>query len=78
MLQRLSDHVGSSVDTKIGLIHEGDIFYLVLNRQNNTFDKDSIDTISKYLDVVAEAKGARVLVTLGTGPKFFSTGFPLD
>jgi enoyl-CoA hydratase/carnithine racemase len=60
------------------LIREGDIFFLVLNKKDNTFDLDLIDKVSKYLDVVAEAKGARVLVTVGTGQKYFSTGFPVS
>ena len=31
--------------------------------------------ISDYLDVVANAEGERILVTVGTGPKVFSSGF---
>lgn len=36
-----------------------------------------IKRISDYLDVVAQAQDERVLITLGTGNKIFSTGFDL-
>lgn len=60
------------------MVREGDIFFLVLNRADNDFDPKVIETISQHLDTVAAAKGARVLVTIGTGPKYFSTGFNLN
>lgn len=50
---------------------------MVLNRPDNDFTPAVIETVSKHLDTVAQAEGARCLVTIGTGPKWFSTGFSL-
>ena len=59
------------------MIRKKNIFFLVLNRDDNTFCPDYIKRVSDYLDVVAQAQDERVLVTLGTGQKIFSTGFNL-
>ena len=78
MLQKVIDKVNQQDgDKTIGLVQEGDIFFLVLNRADNDFDERTIAVISSHLDTVSKAKGARILLTIGTGPKFFSTGFSL-
>ena len=50
------------------------IFFLVLNRPDNTFNFEWMKKVSAHLDTVANSQGAAVLVTIGTG-KIFSTGF---
>ena len=59
------------------MIREGNIFYLVLNRPDNTINPKSLNLINEKLDIVANSEGPVVLVTLGTGTKVFSTGFDL-
>ena len=59
------------------MIREGNIFFLVLNRPDNTINPKSLNLINEKLDIVANSEGPVVLVTLGTGPKVFSTGFDL-
>ena len=47
----------------------------MLNRPDNTFDFNYMQRISDIIDVVSKAVGPRVFVTVGTGPKVFSSGF---
>ena len=75
MMQKVIDQVNKQSDPTIGLIKEGKIYFLVLNRSDNVFDFNYMKLISDYLDVVANAEGDRILVTIGTGPKIFSSGF---
>ena len=64
----------------MGLVRDGQIFYLVLNDPNkdNTIDNEKIDKLNKYLDEVESSKGPAVLVTVATGSRMFSTGFDLQ
>jgi len=77
MLKSVINQTSSLDDPTIGLVREEDVFFLVLNRKDNVFDFDYIERINKCLDIVAEAKGARVLITVGSHPRCFSTGFDL-
>ncbi len=75
MLLKVFEQVNSQEDKTIGLVKDGQVYYLVMNRPDNMFDFNYMQKISDYLDVVSKDSGPRVLVTIGTGPKIFSTGF---
>ena len=49
----------------------------MLNRPDNTIDPSFINSLNEMLDFVANSEGPVVLVTMGTGPKVFSTGFDM-
>lgn len=67
------------VSDDVELLHEGEVFYLVLNgKKDNTFNAKKIAKISALLDKVNKSTGPAVLVTVSTNPKRFSTGFDLD
>ena len=69
----------AKVKDDIGLVREGNIFYLVMNSgKDNTFDLNYINKFSKCLDEVASSEGAAVMITVSTSPKIFSTGFKLE
>lgn len=71
--------IASRVSDDVELLHEGEIFYLVLNgKKDNVFNTKKILKISALLDKVNASKGPAVLVTISTCPKRFSTGFDLD
>ena len=60
------------------LVRRGEIFFLVLNRENNTFNIPWMKKVISKLDEVERQTGAGVLITIGTGAKLFSTGFDLN
>ncbi len=77
MFNRVAEQVKKQKDPSIGLIRDGNIFFLVLNRLDNTINPSFINTLDQILDLVANSEGPVVLVTMGTGPKIFSTGFDM-
>lgn len=58
-------------------MRDGNIFFLVLNRPDNTINSQVIKSLNEKLDIVSNSEGPVVLVTMGTGSKVFSTGFDL-
>lgn len=62
----------------MALVEDKHVFYLVLNRNDNKFDFKIIKAIEDCLDIVEKSTGPKVLVTIGTGQKIFSSGFDLD
>ncbi len=77
MLKRIQEQVNKQQDPSIGLVRDGNIFFLILNRLDNTINPKVIDSLNEKLDTVSNSDGPVVLVTMGTGPKVFSTGFDL-
>ena len=61
----------------MSLIQDGTIFYLVLLKQDNTFDFEFIKQMHECLDVVEKSEGPAVMVCIGVGEKIFTTGFNL-
>ena len=59
------------------LDRQGDVFVLDLGDTENRFRPDWLDSANAALDQVADADGARALVTAATG-KFFSNGLDLE
>ena len=78
MLAKVLEQVSKQQDPSIGLVVEGPVHFLVLNRPDNTFDFKYIQAISDLLDKVAASSGPTVLVTIGTGPKIFSSGLDFN
>ncbi len=58
---------------------EGPVFFLVLNRPDNTLDFEFMDAVDACLNEVEKSTGAACLVTIGQSDqaKAFSTGFNL-
>lgn len=63
---------------ELDLIRDGDINYLVMNEKDNRFTLDWFEKANDILDQVEGKPGPGVLVTVGTGPKIFHTGFNLE
>jgi enoyl-CoA hydratase/carnithine racemase len=59
------------------LVKDNTIYYLVLLKQDNTFDFESIKQMNECLDEIEKSEGPAVLVCIGAGDKIFSTGFNL-
>lgn len=55
-----------------------DIFYLILNKPNNTFSFDFIRKINDKLDEIENSDGGSCLVSVSTDPKVYSTGLDLQ
>ena len=63
-------------DTKIALIKDGPIFYMVLNTPFNMIDFNFIERCNQVMDEIEASQGEAVLVTIGSG-KCFCSGFDL-
>ena len=59
-------------------MYDAPIHYVVLNNGQNVFNHDSLDKMEKIYETIEESKGPGVVVTIGTGNKFFCTGFDLQ
>lgn len=59
------------------LIKDNYIFYLVLLKQDNTFDFEFIKQMNECLDEVEKSEGPACLVCIGSYDKIFTTGFNL-
>ena len=53
------------------------IHYIVLNRNDNTFDMKFLDQYYSVLEKIEATKGPGVMITISAGNKLFSTGFNL-
>ena len=58
----------------VSLVFDNPIYYLVLNKDDNTFTDKTIETINKHLEKVDKHSDSAVLVTLSSTKKF-SSGF---
>ena len=59
------------------LIKDNYIYYLVLLKQDNTFDFEFIKQMNECIDEVEKSVGPAVLICIGAGDKIFTTGFNL-
>jgi enoyl-CoA hydratase/carnithine racemase len=59
-------------------VKEGPISYLVMNDKANNFDPERVLMFHKCLDKVEKDQESRLMITISTNPKFFSTGFNLN
>ena len=66
-----------AINAEVALVKDGPIYYLVLGRQDNTFNFEIMKQIHACLDEVEKSTGPACLVTIGTGERMFSTGFDL-
>ena len=70
--------VNAQEDPSIGLITDGNIHYMILNKEDYLFNSESIKKVMNCLDKLENAPaGPACLVTVGTGQRKFSTGFDL-
>ncbi|CDW85901.1 enoyl-hydratase [Stylonychia lemnae] len=76
-MKPLSEIFAQVKDESIGLVQDGEIFYLVMNTEQNLFDFDQIQRMHQCLDQIEKSTGPACLVTIGT-KRFFSTGFDLE
>ena len=67
----------SSSSSDILYINDGPIHYIVLTRDDNKLSLPFIDQYIAILDQIEATKGPSCLITIGTGPKIFSSGFDL-
>ena len=59
------------------IVKDGTIFYLILLKQDNTFDFEFIKQMNECLEIVEKSEGPAVMVCMGVGDKIFTTGFNL-
>lgn len=77
-LQEVFAKVNAQEDTSIGYVFDAPIHYIVLNREDNSFDTKKIQRFHAFLDQIEGSKAAPgILVTIGTGNRHFSLGFDL-
>ena len=57
---------------------DGDLHFIVMNSPDNKFSIPWLKDFNTILDKIEATKGPGALVTIGTGPKIFHTGFDLD
>ena len=74
-LAQVIEQAGSQ---EVAYVADEPIHYLVLNRPDNTFTSDRLRKIDALLDQIEATEGPGILVTVGTGPKHFSTGYDLE
>ncbi|CDW82782.1 enoyl-hydratase isomerase [Stylonychia lemnae] len=72
-----ADIIAQAKEEDVALVQDKDIFYLVLNTEQNFLTYSLIDKVHRFLDQIENTPGAGCLVTIGT-KKFFSTGFELS
>ena len=65
-------------DKDLDLIKDGDVNYFVMNATDNKFTLDWLARANDILDRIEKGNEPGVMVTVGTGPKIFHTGFDLD
>ena len=71
------EQVLAKASEEISYIFDAPIHYVVLTRQDNTWDMPRINRYLEVLDQIEATEGPGVMVTIGTGDRFFSTGFDL-
>ena len=76
-LLKLADVFAKVEADEIGYVFDAPIHYIVLNRKDNSWNMERINQYITLLDRIEATEGPGVLVTIGTGPKFFSIGFDL-
>ena len=73
--KRLTEKAG---DKKICLIKEDSVGYVMLNEKVNVWNPEKIRDYIRILDEVEKDEQIKVMVTISTSPKYFSTGFDLN
>ena len=63
---------------EIAYVYDAPIHYVVLTRFDNTWTIERATNYCKVLDQIEASEGPGVMVTVGTGPRHFSTGFDLS
>ena len=58
-------------------IFDDPIHYVVFTRNDNTWNLSRINKYLEILDTIEATEGPGVMVTIGTGPRTFSSGFDL-
>ena len=57
---------------------EAGVYYIVMNTSYNMIDPDFVSQFNRALDEIEQnTKGPGIVVTIGSGPKVFSSGFNL-
>ena len=76
-LEQIFEKVNAQSDPKIGYVFDAPIHYVVLNNGQNTWDMEVIAKLTKIYEMIDKSTGPGVVVTIGTGDKYFGTGFNL-
>ena len=61
----------------ISYVRDGPIHYIVMTRKDNTWNMDRVNKYMAILDEIEKTDGPGVMITIGTGPRIFSSGFDL-
>ena len=62
---------------EMGYVFDAPFHYVVFTRNDNTWTVDRINAYLAILDKIEASTGPGVMVSIGTGPKHFSSGFDL-
>ena len=74
-LQQVFQKVGKA---EVGYVFDAPIHYVVFNKGQNTFTTEKIELLLDIYEKIESTEGTGVVVTIGTGSNFFSTGFDLQ
>ena len=70
--------MNTQADPRLGYVYDAPIHYVVMNNGENTWDMDSIERLENVYKEIEQTTGSGVVVTIGTHPKTFATGFNLQ
>ena len=76
---KLNDVFARAGKETLCMVHdkEASIYYVVMNTPYNMIDNDFIKKYNDCLDYIEKSDGPGVMITIGTGPKVFCSGFNL-
>lgn len=76
-LKQVIDQVKAQEDPTLGYVFDAPIHYVVMNNGENVWNLESMDKLEKVYETIEKTTGPGVVVTIGTGTKYFGTGFDL-
>jgi len=62
---------------EIAYVFDAPVHYVVFTRKDNVWDLDRINKYIAILDKIEASEGKGVMISIGTGPRIFSSGFDL-
>merc|ERR1711957_1088012 len=74
----LAQVIGKAAKDDMTYVYDAPVHYVVFTRKDNTWNNERIDQYNVILDQIEASEGAGAMVTIGTGPRHFSTGFDLS
>ena len=75
MPRPIKDIFAEAGDKRLALVKDESVYYIVLNTKENQIDQEFVSTYNKFLDQIEQDEDQVVMVTVGSGTKFFCGGY---